>query len=256
MKKITFLLSFVLSTSMCIAQSFEFNTDEDNKGWDAVTNTSGTIANGAYTLQVTASQDFISLFNNTTVKTSPTAVNPSTVQYLHIVANIIPSTVKTLNLRFNNGANKTKEISNLLSPGKQTYTIDMNELFGTDWSSSTSINNFRIRFVNQTSAGDLTVGTDIASIEKIVFSGAIVLEISDLSSFGFSMYPNPVCDKVYFQADEPIKKIQIFNLSGKEIVSDIDFSNNCIDVSGLANGIYLAKVYINGSVGSFKFVKH
>ncbi|MCT4646276.1 MAG: T9SS type A sorting domain-containing protein [Carboxylicivirga sp.] len=255
MKKITLSLIFLLSIYLSKAQSFEFDTSGDNEGWGAVTNTSGTIDGGDYTLQVTASQNFVSLFNNSTIKTGSSAVNPSTVQYLHIVANVVPSTVKIINIRYNNGKNITKQISNFFSPGLQTYTVDMNDLFGTDWSNSTSLNNFRIRFVNQTSEGDLSTGTDIVTIDKIVFSDGVALGINDLRQFNFSFYPNPAKDKLHFRANAPIQKVQVYNLSGKELAGHSNVSHNSIDVSALDNGIYLVKIYVKDTAGTFKFVK-
>jgi hypothetical protein len=256
MRKITLSLIFTLTACMAFAQTWNFT--DSNEGWGTQSNTTVSHLDGTdelrLRLQAGITQDFVALFNNSTIKTAPTAVNPSTVQYMHIVANVVDAGVTTLNLRFNNGANKTQVLSNFLSTGMQTYTIDMNAEFGADWTGSTSLNNFRIRFQNPT--GNLTPEADIAFVQKIVFSNDAVLSVSTLEKFNFSFYPNPAKNNLYLNANKPIQKIQVYSILGKEAISVNNFTGNSLDISNLAKGMYLAKVYINDAVGTFKFIKN
>jgi hypothetical protein len=259
MRKITLSLIFTLTACMAFAQSWDFIADA--QGWvanDADVTLEHLAGYDEVRLELNAgvAQNFVGVFNNTNVEGG--VVNPSSMRYLHIVANVVPSTVKILNLRFvkGSGGNRAKEFSNFLSTGSQTYTIDMDTEFGTDWTAETSIANFRIRFVNQASAGNLTPETDIAFIDKIVFSNDAVLSVSTLEKFNFSFYPNPAKNNLYLNANKPIQKIQVYSILGKEAISVNNFTGNSLDISNLAKGMYLAKVYINDAVGTFKFVKN
>jgi len=60
-----------------------------------------------------------------------------------------------------------------------------------------------------------------------------------------SIYPNPVKGKLYIQMDEqPIEQVLIFDAMGRQIIAPL--TDDMIDVSGFAKGIYTIKVTVNG----------
>ena len=98
----------------------------------------------------------------------------------------------------------------------------------------------------------------------IAESGAnriVKLNISNLSnenfhtSFSLSVYPNPVQNILNIQTQEIIKEIAVYYVLGKKVaVSQV--STNSINVSNLAQGMYIVKV-MNDNDKSFstKFIK-
>lgn len=77
-------------------------------------------------------------------------------------------------------------------------------------------------------------------------------EKKDMKFFG-SVFPNPAENEIVIQSNASIKKIQIFDLTGKQIIESKD---KTIAISNLTKGIYFAKVYMqNDDFFTSKFVK-
>ncbi|MHB0755938.1 T9SS type A sorting domain-containing protein [Polaribacter sp. M15] len=82
------------------------------------------------------------------------------------------------------------------------------------------------------------------------------LSVDNFSKFNFRTYPNPADDNLYLSAANTIEKIEIYNLLGKQVINQ-QISNKTYktNISDLSQGVYLLKVYIDGVVGTRKFVK-
>ena len=68
-----------------------------------------------------------------------------------------------------------------------------------------------------------------------------------------SLYPNPAKDYLFIQSDYPVEKVEIYSQSG----TLVQVNNNpmeILDVSRLANGFYLARVFVNGMATTQKIV--
>lgn len=70
-----------------------------------------------------------------------------------------------------------------------------------------------------------------------------------------TLYPNPTCDKLNLQlsTDERITRTEIYDLSGKLIVRQR--SGEPVNVSALASGIYIVKIYAGKQTYSAQFEK-
>lgn len=78
--------------------------------------------------------------------------------------------------------------------------------------------------------------------------------IGDLVLDGVSVGPNPASDYLVATADHYIQGVELYDLQGKLIVKN---GTNYINVSGIANGAYVMKVYVNGLASTHKvLVKH
>ena len=68
----------------------------------------------------------------------------------------------------------------------------------------------------------------------------VTLSIDEKAVDSFSVFPNPVGSKLYLKSNTAVEFIQIFDFSGREVLS----SNNSkeIDVSFLHSGVYVIKV--------------
>ena len=99
----------------------------------------------------------------------------------------------------------------------------------------------KIRF----SSGDIAVS-------KIVLNGTETLNIDEINSGSFTIYPNPVSDKLSVNGIENINSVKIFNSLGA-LVKHSNSAND-IDVSDLSKGIHFIQVD-NGNIMTKKFIK-
>jgi photosystem II stability/assembly factor-like uncharacterized protein len=77
-----------------------------------------------------------------------------------------------------------------------------------------------------------------------------------LSSSNTIVYPNPVKDQVNITSDLQIEKIELYNVNGQLLLSEImKGSNNTINMSSMTSGIYILKAISNNSSKSFKVIK-
>lgn len=97
----------------------------------------------------------------------------------------------------------------------------------------------------QFSSGDIAVS-------KIVLNGTTTLNVDEINSGSFTIYPNPVSDKISVIGIENINSVKIFNSVGA-LVKHSNSAND-IDVSDLAKGIHFIQVD-NGNIMTKKFIK-
>lgn len=92
------------------------------------------------------------------------------------------------------------------------------------------------------------------NLEDVTVNGT--LSNNDFNSSAFSLYPNPVKDNLNIGYKETVKNVEIYNLLGQMVASkNINANEGNIDLSALASGNYLAKVYFENSVKSIKIIK-
>jgi len=82
------------------------------------------------------------------------------------------------------------------------------------------------------------------------------LGVNDAKKILFSVYPNPANDTLFFMtANEPLKKIQLYDITGKFILEE-NITGNFINVSRLQSGMYLIKaITASGKLATTKFIK-
>ena len=70
------------------------------------------------------------------------------------------------------------------------------------------------------------------------------------------VYPNPVSNNLNIECEENINKLEFYDAFGRIVISQESVQNNSsIDVSSLANGIYVLKLRTAEGVGEYKVVK-
>ena len=98
--------------------------------------------------------------------------------------------------------------------------------------------------------------TDNFEWDNVSITEVPALSINDLSKFSFSSYPNPAKNYLNLSAAKSINKIEIYNLLGQNVLNKaINSSKSEVNVSNLSKGIYVARVFIENAVGSYKFIK-
>lgn len=103
-------------------------------------------------------------------------------------------------------------------------------------------------------SGDITDGGTV-HVDNILVSQSEILSTNNKNAFEFSAYPNPVNDVLYINAKEPISKVEIFDLLGKSVLTQLNVTNE-INVSSLNKSMYLVKLTSENGVSTKKFLKH
>lgn len=85
--------------------------------------------------------------------------------------------------------------------------------------------------------------------------GGLTTSLEELDQTTFSLYPNPVIDKLFMNGNAHVDEVEIYQLDGrfvKKVKMDEDRS---LDVSSLAKGIYFLQGRDQEHVSRIKFVK-
>jgi len=103
----------------------------------------------------------------------------------------------------------------------------------------------------------------VETIQNVAVNQAIkiqegngILSSSGETKINFSVYPNP-SDSGLFTISNPTSEelsVQIFDISGRLVIPEIK-SLSILDLSGLATGIYMAKIELNNSVQTLKLIR-
>ncbi len=95
---------------------------------------------------------------------------------------------------------------------------------------------------------------------SLVASGQTSLTLA-AGSYDFEnkvvLYPNPVKNilNITAPATSAISQVTVFDILGKQMSNNGALLNNALEVSGLAKGIYFAKIVIDGKAITKKFIK-
>lgn len=91
--------------------------------------------------------------------------------------------------------------------------------------------------------------------DDIKFSDT-TLSATNFNNFKSVLYPNPATNQLTIEAKETIEKVAIYNLLGQEVMNKNSNQNRAtLSISGLPNGIYLARITIAGKENIQKFIK-
>ncbi|MCT4327717.1 T9SS type A sorting domain-containing protein [Chryseobacterium indologenes] len=74
------------------------------------------------------------------------------------------------------------------------------------------------------------------------------LNVNDVVSTKFKIFPNPVKDILNIISDKEIKSISIFDMSGKKALHHVEIKNSKVDVSSLPVGGYLVNIELGDSI--------
>jgi hypothetical protein len=82
------------------------------------------------------------------------------------------------------------------------------------------------------------------------------LGIHDNTIEGLSLFPSIVKQKLNFISQKTVDGITIFNLLGQQVYSSKpNTTNSSVDVSSLKGGMYMVKVKVGNSIGTYKIIK-
>jgi hypothetical protein len=78
--------------------------------------------------------------------------------------------------------------------------------------------------------------------------------IDDVVASQLQIFLNPAKTDLFIKSDLPIKKVEIYSLTGALLISENNFTGK-ISVSALRQGVYLLKIYTGKSLAVSKLVK-
>ena len=82
------------------------------------------------------------------------------------------------------------------------------------------------------------------------------LGVSDMNSFNFTYYPNPVKDYLTIDAKKAIETISVHNLAGQSVLQGVKAVDGKVNMSSLSPGVYVFRVTLEGGqVETFKVIK-
>ena len=76
--------------------------------------------------------------------------------------------------------------------------------------------------------------------------------IGDVSAVDFTVYPNPVADRLTVSGVEGLREVSVVDITGRTLATS---ASATVDVSALGAGVYLLRVATEQGVGVQKFVK-
>ncbi|MDT8346564.1 MAG: fibronectin type III domain-containing protein, partial [Flavobacteriaceae bacterium] len=83
------------------------------------------------------------------------------------------------------------------------------------------------------------------------------LSIDESPFSNFKLYPNPTSSILNLDATEGIERVELINMLGQVVIAQsMDAVNNAqVNMSDLADGTYIMRVSINGTVNNFRVIK-
>lgn len=88
-------------------------------------------------------------------------------------------------------------------------------------------------------------------VDDISYTGTVAVEEAVVET---AVYPNPASSFVTFTAQENINKVEIFNLVGQLVYSNVQGNNKVmVNVNDFSNGVYIAKIHTATGVSNQKF---
>ena len=91
--------------------------------------------------------------------------------------------------------------------------------------------------------------------KTIIVSQTGALKTGESKISLITLYPNPTSDYLNIKSDKNIKKVELFDMSGKLVLSS-KLENQKISVGKFPKGIYVVKIYTDTEVLSSKFIKN
>lgn len=98
-------------------------------------------------------------------------------------------------------------------------------------------------------------GNKPLNLDNVVVQLDNTASVRDLKRFDYNYYPNPATDFVRLSANEKIDAVEVYNLNGRKVLSEVGTNNTMdISVSNLNAGVYILKTQIGNAIGSHKLI--
>ena len=122
--------------------------------------------------------------------------------------------------------------------------------------------NTNYEFVNWTENGVEVSGNASYSFEangnrQLVANLSFVDAVDDEAAFRWTLYPNPVNDKLTIESEEPVRQCEVYSLTGALVfvANEVSGRKLDLDVKTLPTGAYLLRLTTESTVLTQRFVK-
>ncbi len=172
------------------------------------------------------------------------------------VGNIVSSTITGQNfgrdfIRYE----LTLDTQVVLEPG--TYWMEMtSDAEGWETTTASAIGSALVFSNDSTSGAWVVDGTGAELVYEIVAT-CETLGVSDMDSFDFAYYPNPVKNELNISSQKSVKSVMVYNLAGQQVSTQkMNQTNGTVNTASLAPGVYIFKALLEGGqVETFKVIK-
>lgn len=84
--------------------------------------------------------------------------------------------------------------------------------------------------------------------------GGLSIDETNKNDISYRIYPNPVIDKIYFEPEQNIASIRIYNETGQLVVSQNNDVNS-VDMSQHPSGVYFLRFEVDNNIHTRKIIK-
>jgi len=137
--------------------------------------------------------------------------------------------------------------------GNKTITIGIGSVLGADGFDDTLGPDGIANNGDEANDDGKPIDTGIMEIDSIIIDS--VLGVNDFVSLSFSLFPNPAKNVLNINSINAVSKVQIFDITGKQVLEDSTLTNNQVNISALNTGLYLVKMFdINNNNSTKKLI--
>lgn len=129
---------------------------------------------------------------------------------------------------------------------------------GTIVGTSVNITNVDYSTTYYWSIVSINAGGSASGCEELSFTTQAdpALGIKDHTIKGLSLFPTSVKQELNFTSQNKVDAINIFNLLGQEVYnSKPNATKSSLDISSLKDGVYIVKMKVGDSIGTYKIIK-
>lgn len=268
MKKLYFLFTLLITTSMSFGQSVFINEIHyDNTGGDLnegveIAGPAGTDVSGYVLEFYNGSSSPSSSYNTETISGTLSGTSGSGMGVLWVsvsgIQNGSPDGIALSSDATSDGF--IQFLSYEGGTGTMTTVVgiaagETSENIGVTETSATAVG-FSLQLIGTgTDYTDFTWSSPIAHTRDLENTGQ-VLPVAKNEIANFSTYPNPVTNGAFFinSASSVAKEVQIFDMLGKQVYAKNVTANESVNVANLNTGIYILKVIEEGKTATRKLV--
>lgn len=103
-----------------------------------------------------------------------------------------------------------------------------------------------------TDAGPNGSNSNYIGIDRVVVTELLGVDDNAISSVEHSVTSN----ELVLRAARPFENVEIYNILGQQVINQrLNATSERVDISALNQGVYVARVMVEGQVSSFKIVK-
>lgn len=145
----------------------------------------------------------------------------------------------------------------ILDPNGNTYAEwEWTQEWGQDYATADAFWTFNV--TNAWPEGVYTLRAEFGgNTYEHIFGVGTNLGIEEAITTTIQLYPNPVTDQLFIEAEFPLEKISLYDSNGRKLKEEKEMTNaSPLDVAGLSTGVYFLYIQSEGKVSVHKIIKN